>query len=128
VSKYDLFRRRIAPIAFIAAIALIARDSCNKEQRNHATVVLDFGAAEPNVTAVDAELWVGGASFANFHRVALPGHRIGKTQFETAMPDPDGELRIDVDLGADHKHVVRRIHAEDGATVRVSLGPDLTAP
>jgi len=128
VSTYDLFRKRIAPLAFFAAIVLIARDSCNKEQRAHATIVLDFGAAEASVRAVDAELLVAGASYGNFHRIALPGHRIGTTQFDTAMPEPDGELRIDVDLGAAHKRLVRRIHVEDGATVRVSLAGELASP
>lgn len=128
MSTYDLVRRRIAPIAFFVAIALIARDSCNKEQRSHATIVLEFGAAEASVQAVDAELWVGGRPYGNFHRVALAGHRIGTTQFDTAMPEPDGELRIDVDLGATHKQVVRRIHVEDGATVRVALGGELASP
>jgi hypothetical protein len=125
VSKYDLFRKRIAPIAFIVAIALMARESCLKDQRTHATVVFDFGAAEASVRAIDAELWVNGAQLSTFHRVRVDRH-IGKTQFDTAMPDPDGELRIDVDLGETHKKIVRHIHAEDGATVRVALGSDLT--
>jgi hypothetical protein len=124
VSKYDLFRRRIAPIAFIVAIALMARESCMKQQRTHATVVFDFGAAEASVKAVDAELWVGGEQLSTFHRIALENH-IGKTQFQASMPDPDGELRIDVDLGETHKNLVRRIHVEDGATVHVSLGSEL---
>jgi hypothetical protein len=124
VTTYDLFRRRIAPIAFIVAIALMARESCMKEQRTHATVGFDFGAAEPNVQAVDVELWVNGAQLSTFHRVRVDKH-IGRTQFETAMPDPDGELRIDVDLGDTHKMLVRHIHVEDGSTVRVSLGSDL---
>jgi hypothetical protein len=124
VSTYDLFRRRIAPIAFIVAIALMARESCMKQQRTHGTVVFDFGAAEPSVAAIDAELWVNGAQLSTFHRIRVDKH-IGKTQFDTAMPDPDGELRIDVDLGDTHKKLVRHIHVEDGATVRVSLGSDL---
>ena len=124
MSRYDLIRRRIAPIAFFVALALMARESCMKQQRTHATVVFDFGAVEAKVAAVDAELWVNGEQLSTFHRIRVDKH-IGKTQFETAMPDPDGELRIDVDLGDAHKQLVRRIHVEDGATVRVSLGSEL---
>jgi hypothetical protein len=49
VSRYDLFRKRIAPIAFVAAMALLVRESCNKQERTHATIVMDFGAAEATV-------------------------------------------------------------------------------
>ena len=37
MSKYDLFRRRIAPVAFLLALGLIAFDTCGKEERTRAT-------------------------------------------------------------------------------------------
>jgi hypothetical protein len=125
VTKYDLFRRRIAPIAFGIAIVLMARESCHKHERTQATIVLDFGAQEPAVKAVDAELWMDGDMVSTFHHARL-GEHIGITKFTGSLPDTDGELRIDVDLATgEHRHVVRHVHADEGATVTVPLERDL---
>jgi hypothetical protein len=123
VSRYDLFRRRIAPIAFFLAIALIARDSCEKDKRTHTTVELGFGAAKPSVRAVDVDVVVGSETIATFHRAALPASTIGPCRFPLALPDDDGELRIDVDLGATHQRLTRRFHAVEGSTMLVTI-PD----
>ena len=125
MSKYDLFRRRIAPIAFGLAIVLIAKQSCDKQERTHATIVLTYGAAEPDVRAVDAELWMNGEEVSTFHRKALGAH-IGASQFNGALPATDGELRIDVELASgEHRRIVHRIHADEGSTVTVPLELDL---
>jgi hypothetical protein len=126
VSRYDLFRRRIAPIALLVAIALMARENCNKDRRTHATFVLELGAAR-DVRSVDAEVWIDGDRFSAFHREALPGAAIGPIRFEAALPADDGELRIDI-AASRAFHVVRRFHAEDGGTVTVPLAADLAAP
>ena len=125
MTKYDLFRRRIAPVAFVAAIALIAYDTCNKQDRTTATFVLDFGAAAPRVKAVDAEVWIGDDQLSTFHRVALDGHAIGDVRFKQALPAREGEVRIDVTLDAARRHVVRRFHADDDATINLPLERDL---
>lgn len=125
MSRYDLFRKRIAPIAFVVAMALLVRESCNKQERTHATIVMDFGAAEPNVVAVDARLSIDGSLLSTFHQGTLVGHHIGKPKFETAMPSQDGSLEIDVELATGHRLITRAIHVEEAATVTLSLGPDL---
>jgi hypothetical protein len=127
VSRYDLFRKRIAPVAFFLAIALIARDSCEKDKRTHTTVELDFGAAKPSVRAVDVDVVVGAETIATFHRAALPDSTIGVCRFALALPGDDGELRIDVDLGATHQRLTRRFHAVEGSTMLVTT-PDAPAP
>lgn len=119
-------KRRVLPIAFICGMAVLIQKTCNGQTRTHATIVIDLGAAATVVRAVDAELVVAGDSNAQFHRRALPDLAIGPCQFEVSMPADDGELTIDVELpGAVRKHLVRRIHASDGATIRVPLGPEL---
>jgi len=123
VSRYDLFRRRIAPIAFFLAIALIARDSCEKDKRTHAIVELSFGDAKPSIRAVDVEVVVERETVATFHRAALPDSIIGPCRFQLAVPQDDGELQIDVDLGATHHRLTRRFHAVEGSTMLVSI-PD----
>lgn len=128
MSRYDLIRRRIAPIAFLLAIALIARDSCEEDQRTHTTVELDFGDARPQVRAVDVDVVAGGATIATFHRAALGDGGIGPCRFAAALPGDDGELRIDVTLGAEHRQLNRRIHALEGGTTYVLLGDALAGP
>jgi hypothetical protein len=125
VSRYDLFRRRIAPIAFFIAIGLIARDSCEKNHRTHTTVELQLGDARPRVRAVDVDVVTGAETVARFHRAALPDTMIGPCWFDAALPADDGELRIDVDLGAEHRRLTRAFHAVEGATMSVPLEGDL---
>lgn len=126
VTRYEFFRKRIAPIAFLVVVGLIAYDACNKQERTRATIVLDYGVAAPEVKAVDAEIWMNNEQVTQFRRVALEGMQIGVTKFEASLPDVDGEIRIDVDLGAKgHREMTRRIHIEEGATVIVPLERDL---
>jgi hypothetical protein len=125
VTRYDLFRRRIAPVAFGVAIVLMARETCNKQERTHATIVLDFGSAEPRVKGADAELWSEGELLAHFQRFALPDHRIGRTSFPILTTSKDGELRIDVDLSGEHRKLTRRYHADEDATITIPLESEL---
>jgi hypothetical protein len=125
VSRYDLFRRRIAPIAFLLAIGLIARDSCEKGHRTHTTVELQLGEARSRVRAVDVDVVTGDQVVARFHRAALPGTVIGACRFELAVPEDDGQLRIDVDLGAEHRRLSRPFHAIEGATLFVPIDGEL---
>ncbi len=110
---------------FLCVVGLIAYDACTKQERTHATIVLDLGEAAPQVRAIEAELTVGGEVIGMFQRRALPGSAIGPCTFETALPEQSGELRIVVDLGGRQKQLLRRIHAEEGSTVTVPLGADL---
>lgn len=126
MSKYDLFRRRIAPVAFVLALGLIAYDTCDKHQRTHATFVLDFGTVEPDVRAVEAEIWMNGDRVTFFRREAPAGGVIGASRFETSLPDTHGEMRVDVDLASGvHKHVVRKLEVVEGSTTTIRLDHDL---
>ncbi len=128
VTTSQLLRRRIAPIAFGVAIALMARKSCQGEDVTHATFVLSYGAAEPAVKVVDAELWMNQVEVATYHRRALDSH-IGPSQFAGAFPANDGELRLDVELrSGEHRQFVRTVRFDEGATVTVNLEPDLAKP
>jgi hypothetical protein len=123
VSRYDLIRRRIAPIAFLVAIALIAKDSCDKGKRAHTAVELEFGADRSEVRAVDVEVYAGGELAAAFHRAALPGEQIGPCRFQLALADENAELRIDIDRGAGHQYVTRRVQVIEGSTTLIAIPP-----
>jgi len=126
VSKYDLFRRRIAPVAFVLALGFIAYDTCSKHERTHATIVLDFGAAAADVRAVDAEIWMNGEQVMHFRRNALEGGQIGAARFETSLPDTEGELRVAVDMAdGSHRQATRTLRVDEGATVTFRLERDL---
>ncbi|HEY5927424.1 MAG TPA: hypothetical protein VIV11_37325 [Kofleriaceae bacterium] len=126
MTKYDLFRRRIAPIAFGLAIAFIAYDTCDKHERTSATFVIDYGSAEPDVRVIEAEVWMNGEQVSQFRRAALEGMPIGKTQFKASLPDTDGELRIDVELASgEHRVTKRAIRVSEGANVTIQLERDL---
>jgi hypothetical protein len=125
MTRYELFRRRIAPAMFLGVVALIAYDTCTKQERTQATFVIDFGEARAHVRSVDGELVVGGEVVGTLHCAALSGLQIGSCRFETSLPAESGELRLDVDLDGHHRTLVRRVHVVDGATVTVSLGRDL---
>jgi hypothetical protein len=126
VSRYALFRKRIAPIAFGLAIALMARDSCQKQQRTHATFVLEPGAAVHDIRSVEADLYIDGSQLSAFRRTADDGAYIGPMKFEASLPEKDAELRFDVDLGPrGHRTFTRHVHADDGAMVTVPLDSDL---
>jgi hypothetical protein len=125
LSRYDLFRKRIAPIAFLLAMGLLIRQTCHGEQRIHATVVISAGDAEAKVTTIDAKVIVQGATLGELHREAQPGMRIGKATFVVALPEEDAQVIIDVDMNGDKRHVLRRIHAVEGATIDLELASDL---
>nr|HEX4313509.1 hypothetical protein [Kofleriaceae bacterium] len=120
MSRYDLFRKRLAPVAFGLAIVLLARDACNHEQRTHATIVFDLGS-DSRARAVDAELFVGGDSIATFHQTAMDNAGVTTAKFEASLPADDGELHIELDLGSAHPRTTRHFHAVDGSTVMVPL-------
>jgi hypothetical protein len=125
VSRYDLFRRRIAPIAFALAVGLLAYETCTKQERTHATIVLQLGDAAPNVKSIAAEVTIRDETFAQYYQAATPGSVITLPPFKVSLPEQDAQLRIDAELTTSRTQLTRRIHIEEGATVTVPLAEDL---
>lgn len=127
MTRYELFRKRIAPALFLGVVALIAYDTCEQRERTHTTIVLDLGDAEPRVRQITGELVVGGEVVGNLERRAMPDLSIGcPCRFDATMPEEAGELRLEVDLaGGVRKQVTKRIRAIEGGTTTVSLARDL---
>jgi hypothetical protein len=126
VTKYDLFRRRIVPVAMVIVGGLLAFEQCGKNERTEATFVLEYGIYNNDVRAVEAEVWMNGERVTRLRRNAVDGAYIGKTRFEASLPDTEGELRIDVDLAnGDRKHVTRKLHVREGDVLTFQLEPDL---
>lgn len=130
MTRYELFRKRIAPILFLGVVGLIAYDAWQKDEHQGitGTVVIELGEAAPRVRALEAELIVRGEPINTYRRAALPGGPIGDTRFEARMPVPDGELRLSIDLDGTQRRLSRAVHLEDGATVRIDLSSELARP
>lgn len=127
MTRYEFFRKRIAPVLFLGMVGLIAYDTCNKQERHHSTVVIELGDAEPRVRSLRADLIVNDEPIGRFERHALSGARIGcPCKFETAMPAESGELKLTVDLeGGEQRIVTKHLRAIEGGKMTVSLAADL---
>lgn len=122
MTGYELFRKRIAPVLFLGMVGLIAYDSCQKQERHHATIVVDLGEADARVQAFSAELFVDGEQISRFERRALTGMRIScPCKFETAMPKEHGELRFEVEVDGTIKKLTRQLHVIEGGKTTVKL-------
>jgi hypothetical protein len=128
VTRYEFFRRRIAPVLFLGMVGLIAYDACQKQERTHSRIVLDLGEARPDVREVNAELIVGGDVIGTFRRVALVGSTIGPCEFEVALPEDTATLQVAVTLHDAHRIITRTIRPIEGSTTTVSLGDELRQP
>jgi len=126
VTRWDFIRRRIIPIAMIIVFALLAVETCNKQERTQVSFVIEYGAYAKDVRTIEAEVWMNGERVTSFRREAAEGAFIGKTRFEASLPDTSGELRIDATMtSGDAKHITRKLHVEEGQTVTFDLEPDL---
>lgn len=125
MTRYEFFRRRIAPVLFLGMVGVIAYDACRKQERTHATIVLDLGPVAPEVREVNAELFSGGDSIAVFQRIAPVGGSIGPCRFETALPDEVAELRIEVRLGDRSRSLRKTIRPIEGSVTTVPLADEL---
>jgi hypothetical protein len=122
VTRYELFRKRIAPVLFLGMVGVIAYDACNKQERTHATIIVDLGDAEARVKGFSADLVVAGDVIARFERRALPDLSIGcPCKFETSMPAETGELRFEVDVDGQRKQLTKRISVIEGGKTTVTL-------
>ena len=122
MTRYEFFRKRIAPFLFLGMVGVIAYDACQKEERHHATIMIDLGAAERRVKSVTAELVVDNEVISTFERRALSTLSIGcPCKFETAMPAESGELRFVVDVDGQVKKLTKKIHVIEAGVTTVKL-------
>ena len=65
-SRYDRWRRRLAPVALFIALGFLAYDTCERKERSGTTIVLDLGAARSSVHHLRADVFVAGEPTAWF--------------------------------------------------------------
>jgi hypothetical protein len=120
-----MLRKRIGPIAFVLAMGLLVREQCVKSQRTHSTIVINTGMSEPKVDAIDARVMVEGEPFGEVKRTRLNGMQIGDASFKVSLPKPDAVVEMDITVSGTPKHLTRRIHAVDDATITINVGDEL---
>jgi hypothetical protein len=116
-SRYQRFRRIVAPLALVAALAVLAQETCRGEDRAEVSFALTLGPAAADVRHVRVDLWADGASVGFFEAEASPGRPLGWRQ-----PVPAGALEATIAITLHDGRVVelrRRIFASAGAQVTI---------
>lgn len=126
MTRYEFFRKRIAPVLFLGMVGLIAYDSCDRERRARTVLEFELGDARPQVTHVDAELIASSEVIGRFHKEALPGAVIGNCQFEASLPDDQlVTLNIRVGLRGGERAITRTIRPLEDAKTTIDLAREL---
>jgi hypothetical protein len=107
-SRYDVFRRVIAPIALIAALALIAYDTCGAEERAEVRFSVDFGDDASAVRHVRVDLWSGGESIGFFEKGFGDGGVTAPVHWRQPVPGGAIEATISVTLAGGEVVPLRR--------------------
>ena len=114
-SRYNTFRRVLAPLGLALGIAFLAHQTCNKQENEDVTFVVDLGDDEAAVRHVRVDLFDDGESIGFFERDVA-----GAGTLRWKQPVPDDELEATISLTLEDGRVVelrRSVHAEGGASV-----------
>lgn len=123
----DTLRRRIAPVAFLLALALLASRTCQSEAVR-VRIELDPGAASAEVRAVRVDVFRQGEdqSVAVFSRRYGEAGPDARPSFEAQLDPGTYELRIEVETPRGHRRLERTIEPRDASTVTIRLERELT--
>jgi len=127
-SRYDRFRRRLAPIAFLIAIGLLVKMTLDHRHETGVKVVIDFGAHAAEIRHLRADVFVGGEPVDTYLESSYPTGATGPATFDVRVPDGDATLRVDLTTTDGPRRIERRLTVVSGATVHVDLGRDLDRP
>jgi hypothetical protein len=128
LSRYDLFRKRIAPVAFAVALAALAHETCNRRGGDDVTVELAFGAHAAEVRHVRADVFVDGEPDAWMEHDFGTDGVTTPPRFRAMVRGENAIVRIDVDTLSGPHRIERKLAVVDGATVTVDLARDLDPP
>jgi hypothetical protein len=122
-SRYDRWRRRLAPVALLIALGVLAHDTCERKDKAGTPIVLDLGAARPSVRHVRADAFVAGEP-AGWFESDVVGDR--PLQFRALIED---RAIVRVQVTTDHGlRVIERAVHPGSDPVTLGLERDLIAP
>jgi hypothetical protein len=122
-SRYDRWRRRLAPAALLIALGVLAYDTCESKEKSGTPIVLDLGAARPSVRHVRADAFVAGEPSGWFESAVIGTEPL---RFRALLEDRAVvRLQVTTDRGV---RVLERVVHPSSDPVTLSLEGELRAP
>lgn len=132
-SWYQTIRKRVAPLAFLIALVVLATRTCSTEVAD-VEITLDFGSAAAEVRSLRVDVFPEDSNIGviQFQRTYDQRGVVEAPRLHAQLDPGDYELAFDVVLGdtaedVASKRFARRITIGDRATITVPLERDLTA-
>ena len=122
MTRYEWFRKRLAPVALILALVLLAHETCNRQQAASETIELRFGSHAAEVQHVRADVLVGDQPVGYVER-DLTADPTTPVRFPAVIDGDNASISIDLRTTRGPRHVTRAL--TPGDVVIVDLGPDL---
>jgi hypothetical protein len=117
-SRYQAFRRVLAPLAVVAALAVLLHQSCREEEHAAVSFALDFGDEAAQIRHVRADVWVGDDSVGYFEQQYGAAGAATAPRWKQPVPRDNVEVSISVTTADGAAYQVRRkVHAPGGAEV-----------
>jgi len=122
VTRYEWFRKRLAPVALIVALAVLAQQTCDRKQAASEQIELRFGTHADEVQHVRADVLVGDTPVAHVERdlVADPSTPV---RFPAVVDGERATIMIDMTTTRGPRRVTRTL--TPGDVVIVDVGSDL---
>ncbi len=127
-SRYDLFRKRLAPVALVVALAALGHETCGRSGSNDVTIELGFGTHAGEIRRVRADVFVDGEPDAWMEQAFGPDGADRPPRFRALVPEGHAVLRVDLVTASGARRVEHKLSPASGATLLVDLGADLDAP
>jgi hypothetical protein len=124
-SRYQWFRRKLAPVALVVALLVLAHETCNKKGAESETIELRFGDHVRELRSVHAEIFVDGQPAGHMDRDLSVDPNTPVT-FPAVLDGERATIRIDVVTATGPRRFERTLTA--GSRVIVDLGAELDAP
>lgn len=123
-TRYQSFRRVIAPLSVVAALALLLHQSCREKEHADVRFALDFGDAAADVRHVRADVWADDASIGFYEQRFAEGDAATAARWTQPVPRDDVEVTVSVTTadGAVYQ-VRRRVRAPGGSEVLIDARP-----
>ena len=116
-TRYQVFRRVVAPVALIAALALLAYDTCRTEDSAEVRFAVDFGDTASEVRHVRIDLWDGDASFGFFEKRFGDAGATAPVRWKQPVPSGALEATISVTLASGEVVPMRKPLRADGGEI-----------
>lgn len=128
-SAYDIFRTRIAPIAFIVALAALATQTCRNEMSS-VTFYFDFGSRGAVARTLEVEIFRGDdpEPVGRFQETFSATNKATRSRWKTKLDS--GTYRLEIRVATDRKthRFSRSAEVKDGAAITVPLEDSLPLP